>query len=201
MLLFAEVSRCGAAPRAASAFKSGIQRRLLHAVRCGFVQQGCLWRAANWPAPGALERKVQVVTDLADASDLKKSKANQGKLREQYITRLRGAGCSHRIAARRSEVSGQAGQSARRYIHRLQGAEAERHHRHRGRRANHCGAERRLQPISAPLRTASGITGLAGDLKTTGLNPLLNANSATQLAGPGSNGSRIRRFKPASPDR
>jgi flagellar L-ring protein precursor FlgH len=37
--------------------------------------------------------------------------------------------------------------------------------------------------------TASGITGLAGDLKTTGLNPLFNANSATQLQGKGSTDS------------
>jgi flagellar L-ring protein precursor FlgH len=37
--------------------------------------------------------------------------------------------------------------------------------------------------------TASGITGLAGDVKTTGLNPLLNANSATQLQGQGSTSS------------
>jgi flagellar L-ring protein precursor FlgH len=35
------------------------------------------------------------------------------------------------------------------------------------------------------FQTTSGITGLAGDVKTTGLNPLLNANSATQLAGQG----------------
>lgn len=37
--------------------------------------------------------------------------------------------------------------------------------------------------------TASGITGLAGDVKTTGLNPLFNANSATQLQGQGATGS------------
>jgi flagellar L-ring protein FlgH len=39
------------------------------------------------------------------------------------------------------------------------------------------------------FQTSSGITGLAGDVKTTGLNPLLNANSATQLQGQGSTGS------------
>jgi flagellar L-ring protein precursor FlgH len=37
--------------------------------------------------------------------------------------------------------------------------------------------------------TSSGITGLAGDVKTTGLNPLLNANSATQLQGNGATDS------------
>ena len=37
--------------------------------------------------------------------------------------------------------------------------------------------------------TTSGITGLAGDVKTTGLNPLLNANSATQLQGQGATSS------------
>ena len=37
--------------------------------------------------------------------------------------------------------------------------------------------------------TTSGITGLAGDVKTTGLNPLLNANSATQLQGKGATDS------------
>jgi len=39
------------------------------------------------------------------------------------------------------------------------------------------------------VTTANGVTGLAGDLKTTGLNPLFNANSATQLQGKGSTGS------------
>ena len=39
------------------------------------------------------------------------------------------------------------------------------------------------------FQTTSGITGLAGDVKTTGLNPLLNANSATQLAGQGATAS------------
>jgi flagellar L-ring protein precursor FlgH len=35
------------------------------------------------------------------------------------------------------------------------------------------------------VATSNGITGLPGDLKTTGLNPLFNANSSTQLAGQG----------------
>jgi flagellar L-ring protein precursor FlgH len=39
------------------------------------------------------------------------------------------------------------------------------------------------------FQTASGITGLAGDVKTTGLNPLFNANSATQLQGSGATDS------------
>jgi flagellar L-ring protein precursor FlgH len=39
------------------------------------------------------------------------------------------------------------------------------------------------------VQTANGITGLAGALKTTGLNPLFNANSATQLAGQGATAS------------
>jgi flagellar L-ring protein precursor FlgH len=39
------------------------------------------------------------------------------------------------------------------------------------------------------FQTSSGITGLAGAVKTTGLNPLLNANSATQLAGQGATAS------------
>ena len=39
------------------------------------------------------------------------------------------------------------------------------------------------------VTTASGITGLAGAITTTGLNPLFNANSATQLQGQGSTGS------------
>lgn len=39
------------------------------------------------------------------------------------------------------------------------------------------------------VQTANGITGLAGALKTTGLNPLLNANSSTQLAGQGATSS------------
>ena len=39
------------------------------------------------------------------------------------------------------------------------------------------------------FQTASGITGLAGDIKTTGLNPLFNANSATQLQGSGATDS------------
>ena len=37
--------------------------------------------------------------------------------------------------------------------------------------------------------TSSGITGLAGNVKTTGVNPLLDANSATQLQGQGSTDS------------
>jgi flagellar L-ring protein precursor FlgH len=38
---------------------------------------------------------------------------------------------------------------------------------------------------SRTVQTSSAITGLAGALKTTGLNPLLNANSATALKGAG----------------
>jgi flagellar L-ring protein precursor FlgH len=39
------------------------------------------------------------------------------------------------------------------------------------------------------MQTASAITGLAGALKTTGLNPLFNANSATTLKGAGATDS------------
>ena len=39
------------------------------------------------------------------------------------------------------------------------------------------------------FQTSSGITGLAGAINTTGLNPLFNANSATQLQGAGATGS------------
>jgi flagellar L-ring protein FlgH len=39
------------------------------------------------------------------------------------------------------------------------------------------------------VSTTSAITGLAGDLKTTGLNPLFNANSATALKGSGATDS------------
>jgi len=39
------------------------------------------------------------------------------------------------------------------------------------------------------VATSSAITGLAGAVKTTGLNPLFNANSATQLQGQGATGS------------
>lgn len=42
---------------------------------------------------------------------------------------------------------------------------------------------------SRAFQTASGITGLAGDLKTTGLNPLFNANSSTSLKGSGATDS------------
>lgn len=39
------------------------------------------------------------------------------------------------------------------------------------------------------FQTASGITGLAGQINTAGLNPLFNANSATQLSGKGATDS------------
>jgi flagellar L-ring protein precursor FlgH len=39
------------------------------------------------------------------------------------------------------------------------------------------------------FQTASGITGLAGQINTNGLNPLFNANSSTQLAGKGATDS------------
>ena len=39
------------------------------------------------------------------------------------------------------------------------------------------------------FQTASAITGLAGQINTAGLNPLLNANSATALKGTGSTDS------------
>ena len=42
---------------------------------------------------------------------------------------------------------------------------------------------------SRAFQTTSGITGLVGDLKTKGLNPLFNANSATQLKGSGATDS------------
>jgi flagellar L-ring protein precursor FlgH len=42
---------------------------------------------------------------------------------------------------------------------------------------------------SRAFQTASGITGLAGDINTKGLNPLFNANSATTLKGSGATDS------------
>jgi flagellar L-ring protein precursor FlgH len=42
---------------------------------------------------------------------------------------------------------------------------------------------------SRAFQTASGITGLPGGLKTTGVNPLFNANSATTLKGSGATDS------------
>jgi flagellar L-ring protein precursor FlgH len=42
---------------------------------------------------------------------------------------------------------------------------------------------------SRAFQTASGITGLAGNIKTTGLNPLFNANSSTSLKGSGATDS------------
>jgi flagellar L-ring protein precursor FlgH len=39
------------------------------------------------------------------------------------------------------------------------------------------------------FQTQSGITGLAGQINTNGLNPLFNANSSTQLAGKGATDS------------
>lgn len=42
---------------------------------------------------------------------------------------------------------------------------------------------------SRAFQTASGITGLAGEIKTNGLNPLFNANSATTLKGSGATDS------------
>jgi len=39
------------------------------------------------------------------------------------------------------------------------------------------------------FQTSSGITGLAGQINTKGLNPLFNANSATQLSGKGATDS------------
>lgn len=42
---------------------------------------------------------------------------------------------------------------------------------------------------SRTFQTASGITGLAGDINTKGLNPLFNANSATTLKGSGATDS------------
>ena len=43
-------------------------------------------------------------------------------------------------------------------------------------------------PANIP-NTANGITGLAGQINTNGLNPLFNANSSTQLAGQGATAS------------
>lgn len=42
---------------------------------------------------------------------------------------------------------------------------------------------------SRAFQTSSGITGLAGEIKTGGLNPLFNANSATTLKGSGATDS------------
>lgn len=42
---------------------------------------------------------------------------------------------------------------------------------------------------SRAFQTSSAITGLAGDVKTTGLNPLFNANSSTALKGSGATDS------------
>jgi flagellar L-ring protein FlgH len=42
---------------------------------------------------------------------------------------------------------------------------------------------------SRAFQTSSAITGLAGDLKTTGMNPLFNANSSTTLKGTGATDS------------
>ena len=50
-------------------------------------------------------------------------------------------------------------------------------------------AQSGISSYQRSVKTASGITGLAGQVNTAGLNPLFNANSATQLAGAGATGS------------
>jgi flagellar L-ring protein precursor FlgH len=45
---------------------------------------------------------------------------------------------------------------------------------------------------SRTVATSSAITGLAGDIKTTGLNPLFNANSSTALKGAGATDSNTQ---------
>jgi flagellar L-ring protein precursor FlgH len=125
---------------------------------------------------------------IGHASDLKKSKANQGKLREQYITRLQEqdahvdtgrtvgslwSGAGNPLGDISTDYKAQKVNDTIVIIASVQTA------------ATQSGTS----AYQRTFQTSSAITGLAGDTKTKGVNPLLNANSATQLAGQGATSS------------
>ena len=131
---------------------------------------------------------VVSTAQIGRASGLKKQKDNTAQLRQQYVSRLQEqdvhADTGRTVGSLWSVGGNPLGDISTDYkaqkvndtiviIAAVQTA------------ATHSGTS----AYQRTFQTSSGITGLAGAVKTTGLNPLLNANSATQLAGQGSTAS------------
>ena len=123
------------------------------------------------------------VTPAAQARAPKKN--SPAELRSDYISRLQEQDVVSPETHGRQSVDFRRRQ---RSFLGLQGAQTERHGRD-----SCCGADTAAQSgdvnSSRAFQTSSAITGLAGDVKTKGLNPLFNANSTTTLKGSGATDS------------
>jgi flagellar L-ring protein FlgH len=131
---------------------------------------------------------VFAVAQLGHASDPKKQKNNTAQLRQQYVSRLQEqdvhvdtgrtvgslwSGADNPLGDISTDYKAQKVNDTIVIIAAVQTA------------ATQSGTS----AYQRTFQTSSGITGLAGAVKTTGLNPLLNANSSTQLAGQGATSS------------
>jgi len=124
----------------------------------------------------------------AGALSLKKSKSNPEQLRKDYIAKLQEQD-SHMDSGRTVGSLWSAGGSP------LGDMSTD----YKARRLNDTivilvsvqtsAAQSGTSNYQRDFQTASGITGLPGALKTTGVNPLFNANSSTKLAGQGATAS------------
>ena len=141
-----------------------------------------------WPCLPIAILLVAGVQPIAATKPAKKSKNDPAQLRADYISRLQ----EHDVPADSNKTVGSLWSSAGSTLGDMSTD-------FKARRLNDSivilvavqttAAQSGDSSYKRTFTTASGITGLAGDVKTTGLNPLLNANSATQLQGQGSTDS------------
>jgi flagellar L-ring protein precursor FlgH len=125
---------------------------------------------------------------IAAASDAKNSKNNPVLLRQQYITRLQ-----------QQDLPQDAGRTVGSLWSSANNPLGDVSTDYKAQRLNDtiviqvsvqtAAAQSGTSSYQRAVQTASGITGLAGATKTTGLNLLFNANSTTQLAGQGATAS------------
>ncbi|MGP8258699.1 MAG: flagellar basal body L-ring protein FlgH [Acidobacteriaceae bacterium] len=130
---------------------------------------------------------VVAVTPLAAAASTKKAKSQSDQLRAAYIARLQ----QQDIHA----VSGQTVGSLWTPVNTLGDLSTD----YKARKLNDTivilvavqttAAQSGDSNYQRTVQTSSAITGLAGAVKTTGINPLLNANSSTALKGAGATDS------------
>ncbi|HUD22739.1 MAG TPA: flagellar basal body L-ring protein FlgH [Acidobacteriaceae bacterium] len=126
---------------------------------------------------------ILAVTQVAQAGASKKSKTNSDQLRTAYIARLQ----QQDVHA----VSGQTVGSLWSPVNTMGDLSTD----YKAHKLNDTivilvavqttAAQSGDSNYQRTVQTSSAITGLAGALKTTGLNPLLNANSSTALKGAG----------------
>jgi flagellar L-ring protein precursor FlgH len=145
-------------------------------------------RIRGWRNLGFGILLVVAAAQLAGAFGLKKQKTNPAQLRQQYITRLQEQDAHLETGKTAGSLWSAGGNplgdistdykahGVNDTIVILVAVQTD-------------AAQSGTSSYKRDVTTSSGITGLAGAVKTTGLNPLLDANSSTQLTGQGATAS------------